>query len=491
MQKDNIITYINKNAKYIKEEDLHNLLQEVVDYFSFKISQLAIKSYSIKLDKNNFEQATNNLAFDAFKEGAKEVLLDGLNTFLFKKQHWKNKRDIEPYLLTCLNYYSLNVKIEFDGTIVKRKPICPGCKFYGFTEDLTIGYDGLRCEFCVKKVNSITYLLNNTENIDDKARLEALLVFRKCFSEHSRKGYKCPDCERFIPDSCKTEFGISCPYLDCVFFGKVENLNEMSHPTRSWYNHTSGINKEQENTLRSKNIDAETAVIIFEQFNNELKILSEVIDLQMSRIKPKDKKMTSIQKRLMYQAYKNMLNKYPEEMVSYLVHMKHVTEFAIQAKIFQEYVKLLRDMMPLTVTKGGEEFDIISLTDPNLCLFTGISKFEAEINKNHIIPNNTIETYTGGRKFKNMGSCFIGLLIDVKDINTGKSLLDDVVEYNFAQIKMKNDIPINTKVEVTHFRMIPHYEMGNLVHLQRIRRKIVDSVYFRIHGKKREIVRVK
>jgi hypothetical protein len=178
-------------------------------------------------------------------------------------------------------------------------------------------------------------------------------------------------------------------------------------------------------------------------------------------------------------------------MVSYLVHRKQSADFPIQAKIFQEYVRLMQNALPCTIIRGNKEYEIVSLMDPNISLFEGISVFDAAVRSDHTIPNNTVETYTGGRKFKDYGPCFIGLVIDVIDRRTkdaeseGKSIRDKVTDYSFVQIKVSDDVSPGTPVTVKHYRMASHYEMGSLVYLQRIRKRLVDSVYFRMHKKKR------
>jgi len=52
---------------------------------------------------------------------------------------------------------------------------------------------------------------------------------------------------------------------------------------------------------------------------------------------------------------------------------------------------------------------------------------------------------------------------------------------------MEKTIEKNIPVTVSHFRIPSHYELGSLVYLQRIRRQIVDSVYFRLNNKKRPL----
>ena len=52
---------------------------------------------------------------------------------------------------------------------------------------------------------------------------------------------------------------------------------------------------------------------------------------------------------------------------------------------------------------------------------------------------------------------------------------------------MDKSVEPGTPVIVKHFRILPHYEMHSLVYLQRVRRAIVDSVYFRLNKKKRKV----
>ena len=223
---------------------------------------------------------------------------------------------------------------------------------------------------------------------------------------------------------------------------------------------------------------------------NELKILTTVICEQLERVKRMNSKSTATQKLLMYKAYQRMLDQYPIEMVAYLVYMNQKSDFPIQARIFQTYTKLVEDFMPFTITKHGKEIDILDLTSPDLALFDGISEFETEVRVNHTIPNKTKEEYIGGRNYKNYGPCFFGKIIDVVDLNIGESIKNKIIEYSFSQIEMDSSIEAGTPVKVIHFRILSHYEMDSLVFLQRIRKSIVDSVYFKLNGHKRNEAKV-
>ena len=180
---------------------------------------------------------------------------------------------------------------------------------------------------------------------------------------------------------------------------------------------------------------------------------------------------------------KNMLDKYPAEMFSYLVHLKQQPDIPLHSKIFQEYVSLVENHMPFSIIRKNEKISICSLLDKNLRLFEGISKYSAVVRPDGSIPNLTEEKYIGGRNFKDYGRCFIGKVIDIVEKDTNKSLKGAVASYSFS--KIDTSIPASTHVDVTHFRILPHYEIGSLVILQKVRSNIIDKVYFKIHGKKR------
>jgi hypothetical protein len=213
----------------------------------------------------------------------------------------------------------------------------------------------------------------------------------------------------------------------------------------------------------------------------EYKVVREVIEVQMAHVM-KEPRNRAIKKQMMYRAYYNMFDHSPEEMISYLAHQKVDSDLPIQSQIFQEFIRLMENSLPFQIRKFGRTIDVYSLLNPYLDLFLGLSTFTAAVRPSGLVPNNTAETYVGGRENKNHGPCFIGLLCDAKVDN--QSIMDRIEHYTFSHLKVWNVDP-GTKVEVTHMRMPSHYEMNGLVQLQRIRRRIVDSVYQRLNGERR------
>lgn len=486
-----IITKINEKAESLKEQDLNEwIIPELMIFYQPKIDSHAQRVYG---------SVSGNVARNSFRETAKATLYNGLNTFLFKSQHWQSGRDINTYLLTCLK--RLADQVFWDQSSAKRAYIlvCPGCRELGVKMFLVSESRVWRCTNCTTEYDRLADDIKKNKNAANIVSLRARMQFHKIFALHSRRGYRCgePSCSRFIPETLNGKFGIQCPYPDCDFFGKVDELQVMSHPSALTHRQMVSLNKpmncvggegstsELQDFFKAEELPTDEKIVLEQSFKNEYSILLSVIDQQITSVKRTNSNVTKIQKLLMYEAFKSMCKKNPEEMVSYLVHLKQNTDIPIQVRIFQEYISLIEDILPFTIEKDGNKIDIISINDPYLSLFTGLSVFDAVVKNDGSIPNNTVETYTGSRKYKMFGPCFLGKLIDIVNKSTGKSIMDNIKGYSFVQIE--SSLPPGTIVTVSHYRIPSHYEMGSLVHLQRIRRHLVDKIYFRLHGKKRVI----
>lgn len=489
---EKIFEKLEEKASTLTEGDLDEwVIPSLMEYYDNKLSNLAYHTHRGQSGE------LSELSVKAFKEKAKMELRSAVYTFFFKKEHWKNGRALNPYLRTSLNYLSNRTFWDHNAGQRTTSPVCPACKFNGAKEVVESQSKLLRCHVCTKESDRLLDELKRLEpNSKEFADLQAQQKFFEKFSLHSRKGGQCEDCKRFIPLSIITTSAV-CPYPDCWFVG-TDSLQEANHPVgvyaRQLISLDKSINSNEKNPASLHNFFESHAVTpdarmdMRARIETEYETLVSVIDDQVSLIKRTNSSSTIVQKLTMYEAYRAMLEKYPEEMISYLVHRKQNSEFPIQARIFQEYATLMQDYLPFSIEKNGETFHITDLTDKNLALFLGQSTFEATVDSSNIIPNLTKEEYIGGRMFKNYGRCFIGKIIGITN-SEGESLKDKIVEHSFVQIKMAKDVKPGTKVTVKHFRILPHYEMHSLVYLQRIRKQIVDSVYFRLHKKKREIKR--
>jgi hypothetical protein len=178
-------------------------------------------------------------------------------------------------------------------------------------------------------------------------------------------------------------------------------------------------------------------------------------------------------KLLVCQAFYNLSNKFPKEMIDYIMEDSRCGGF--QHKIFQEYIRLLEEELPFQFQKRRKTCVVISLLDEQLKLFDGISTFDAVVSNKLEIKNNTKELYLFNRKGNfETKICYIGKLLSIFDLSSNENIMDKVVEYTFNKIKMK-DIDEGTYVRVTHLRIPPHYDMGGMSYVNRIRKNLVKS----------------
>jgi hypothetical protein len=480
----NIIELLNKKASQIKEEEIkEDTVNELLDHFSSKIRSLSKRAYGVN----------DGVAYLAFREYAQETLEKGLSSFLFKKQHWRSGRSIGPYLISCLNRLSDNLKQDVDAAKKVKVPVCPGCK--SLNERSTLHYDGnnLVCRICDVE----------SERLEKNRELyqEYEYRIRKIFSRHSKGGCRCPSCNRFIPNSfIGDSVNVSCPYDNCYWFGLATDLEKMAHPVAvdKLNRNTVSINvpfKNQslegsnalslEGVLESTDANPDLKIEYEQKYTKEIQVAKETISQQKIRLSLQPRYKV-IKKLLMYEAFESLLNSDPFDMIAYLIHGKTVSDRPIQSIIFQKYIFLIENALPLDVNEDGIPIEVYSLLAPEIELFLGVSKFTGLVNDYGNVQNNTYEIYTGS---KCKGPCFIGYLCDVQDMD-GNSLMSKVEYYTFSSVKMSGDVPSETKVQVIHFRIPPHYEMFSMVLLQRTRRKIVDSIYKRLNdGKQRPLRR--
>jgi hypothetical protein len=481
-----IFATISDKADSLLIDDLEGwVATSLTEYYDKKLQFLAKKAYGYSAD---------SLSISSFKASAKEEIKSALETFFIKKEYWKSGRELDPYLRVTLNRLGQRRQWEVDSKKMRHYPVCPICREEGNKEVLQPEDGMLRCNSCT---SISTRLKSDIKTSKADIFIQCKYNVHSKFALHSKKGYKCKDCSRFMPESIGVDGHFICPYDDCIFSGPVTGLKPKTHPTvtKTDRSMTSIIGtsignskpKDPYYALTDKTASTDAALDLRDKFENELKVLLSVIDDQLKRVERTNSKATSTQKRIMYKAFKKMVNMFPVEMVGYLVYRKQKSDFPIQAKIFQVYAELVENYMPFTITKGGVDIDIFDVTSPDLSLFNGVSEYESKVRDNNTIPNETKEEYIGGRNFKNYGPCFIGKIIDIIDTKTGKSIKDDVASHSFSQINMNKTVEPGTAVKVIHYRILSHYEIDSLVFLQRTRRAVVDSVHFRLNNKKREV----
>lgn len=482
----NIIQRINSEpTKFLSEDAVDDTVDEIVNYYDATLSRLATYAYSPM-------EVEASVARKAFREIAREELTKGFKRFMIKAEYWRDKRDIDPYLRVCIRSLANRLKNDKECAARSIVPVCPACRIYGERIFLTTDGKNLRCTNCTHRLNEIETLKGLDAH--QLRALETEKYLRKICEIHSKLGHRCPDCSRFIPDSFTNQFGARCMYDDCAWFGSKNDMTSMNHPVGFSTRYLVSLDKgpTEDSTITMSNLIGDNKPSAFdelhfeEKIRNDYALVESVIAEQIESINRNEGQNKSKLKLFMYKAFQNMLKNHPDDMLLYLVHRRHnKSSDPIQTRLFQEFVQALENAIPFTLTRGGVDREIETMLDPTLKIFLGRSEFIATIRDDGTIPNNTKEIYIGGRKSTNFGPCFIGYLVDVIDLDTNESYLSQVDSYTFIQVNMPEELA-GRKVKVIHFRIPSHYEMGGLVYLQRIRKRIVDSIFFRKNGRKRK-----
>jgi ribosomal protein L37AE/L43A len=466
-----IIQTISQQASSLSESDLSWILPELhIKYLP------VIRNFSIAAKQSD------RLAQSAFEANAKQSISQAVTTFLFKKKHWQNNINLHHYLIKTLSNLKSEKLIENSTNELVNKPVCPLCKTDKHKEFLSVKNGLYHCKRCSEVCDNFTSA--NSRQSSNKIEL------RKIFSNHSKKGVRCPDCKKWIPDSAFDNGIFPCPYT-CGFIGFKSEYCPGSHPVALTSRDIKSLNDKissdndssLEKFLSSSSITEQEEFILSQDLEQQFFLIKDTLIQQQKSLHNTATTATIVQKELMYQAFINLLDKLPYEMTMYLGHQKNVSKYPLQCQIFQEYADLMLNYLPFNIVKGKNSYEITDPCDPKLSLFLGISTYSSIVKDNGIIPNETLENYIGGKQIKDYGPCFIGKLISVS--SHGEDILDSVDHYTFNEIK--TNLSAGTPVQVKHFRIASHYEMHSLVFLQRIRRAVVDKVYFIINKEKRKI----
>ncbi len=207
--------------------------------------------------------------------------------------------------------------------------------------------------------------------------------------------------------------------------------------------------------------------------NEDILLIKEAIESESNKIPYTSSDFTIIHKTLTCEAFNNILDRYPNEMIGYLMYGTRSGGF--QHKIFQEYIRLLEKALPFSFRKNKKIYKIESLLDEQLCLFDGISEFDGVVSPKLEIKNGTKEIYIGGRNASYVKPFYFGKLLELYNKETKENLLDNVVEYSFSKIKMCDVLP-GIIVCVSHLRIPPHYQMGGMNNINKLRERIVSLI---------------
>jgi hypothetical protein len=394
----------------------------------------------------------------ALKEELRDELRTGVVTFI---NNGSLLEELNDYLFYIVN--AVYKKLAKPSIRHKTEYICPGCVFLGKEYSVLIFNKVLYCDECESELKA--------HSSDPKKA-----YFFRTFYRHNKNGYRCSDCKRFIPHPIDNSSSISCPYFDCVFAGSIGDLDKMHHPSSKSNPEKLILDSSDgfamKDNISSDGVDAYTQLELAEELQEKVDLIREIIETQSNNAAYSSADATVRHKQCVYQAFSNLLQRHPEEMAAYLLNNTD-SHMGFQHKVFQEYISLLEKMLPFTILKNRKPIKIDSLLDKNLCLFEGISIFDSIVNEKLIIKNETKEFYIGGRKGRYAKPYYIGKLLGVMQRDTKTPLIQQVKDYSFSRIRMR-DIKPGTLVTVTHLRVPPHYTMGGMSYVNRIRKKIVE-----------------
>lgn len=428
-------------ARALNLIDVDNMVEEFINQHHVGITSI----------HRMFFKHNNELSVQAIMELLRDELRTGCVTFINKNSPLE---ELPTYLFYIVNAFCK--KLSIPEIKKKTEYICPGCLFLGMA---TLVYfdKTFRCSECLRQLKLTT---------DPKQ-----VTFYKTFATHNRLGYRCADCHRFIPHPLENTDVVSCPYFDCCFVGPFSDLSKMHHTTSQTNPEMLVLDilgdRQKISSIRGADIELE----VKEDLHRKINLLQEVISSQISYVAYSGSDFTIKHKQLVYEAFSILLKRQPEEMVGYLLSGTRSGGF--QHKVFQEYIRLLEASFPFSIKKGNKRFRIDNLLNEHLCIFDGISVFNSIVTDKIEIKNDTTEFYIGGRKASYTQPYYIGKLLNIVHGDTKEPLLHLVKEYSFSRIKLK-DIEAATPVIVTHLRIPPHYQMGGMVYVNRVRKKIIE-----------------
>lgn len=320
--------------------------------------------------------------------------------------------------------------------------------------------------------------MKSKEEIDN---LECKINFLKAFCNHSKKGFKCPECEKFIPNSYK---GTNCPYTKCRKYIDRSITVEKKHPVifgrRQYVYINNTINKFNNDKKEFSERYCDTSGNAYDLLSMEeerVKEISMIADIISKQKKANGNTRKIPIKSCMYDAFDTVLKESPDEMVKYLVNGGQNGDISIQAIIFQTFVDIIKSKFPIIVFIKSIQIKIDSLLDGRLNIFDGKRKFINFLDHNLIVKKRCQFRIDNDICVKDQSDHFIGKITSITN-SKGDDVSHFIDSYSFSNIKMCNSefIKPAEDIIVEYYSLKPSYTMGPLIHLQRIKRKISDSI---------------
>jgi len=312
-------------------------------------------------------------------------------------------------------------------------------------------------------------------------RLQFKLDCLKAFYNHSPKGFKCSECGKFIPNSYD---GIRCPYPKCREYIDRDNIVEKKHPVtfgkRQFVYINNTINKHGNDQKEFSERYCDTNGNAYDLLSMEEERAKEI--MMINDIITKQKKANGNTRKIpikacMYDAFSVVLKELPDEMTKYLVNGGQNGDVSIQAIIFQTFVEIIESKLPIVVFMKGVQVKIEDVLDSRLHIFNGRRKFTNFLDHNLIVKKRSQIRIENGVEIEDKSNHFIGKIISITD-SKGNDIKHLIDSYSFSNIKMRSSEYLKPAEDITieYYSLKPSYTMGSMIHLQRIKKKISDSI---------------
>ncbi len=459
--------------------DINSIYEQVIPYLTKNINYNSTTVALATTDKNR----NDALPKFAYQMRVEEAIKTAIDTYLIHEK-WQDGISIVSYLKKTINTFTFNL-IHEDCKESKRYIGfgCPLCKEIRVKELLeNNGCNVLICKSCTNQLKTLESSNSHHKAIHDK------IALLKVFATHSIDGVKCPNCNKFVPNSIKTEFGFDCPYPGCKTH--FDNCEPLKHPIVFENRRFISTNQPLVANSSSQKIFASTELGDLycdsganahallsneEEFLEKFTIISQTIDAQ-KKINISSRKLPN--KLTMYEAFKEVLYEYPQEMINYIIIGGRDGEVAIQSLIFQKFSAIMKHKLPISIFSKGEHVYIDNPLDKRLNLFEGIRQFTNFIDHNLILKKKDRYSVQPGGLIEDSSKHFIGKLISIEDMH-GNNLIDCIDYYNFISIKFEytDKIKVGDDVIAKYYSILPSYTIGSMVHMQRIKKRIKDSVH--------------
>jgi len=377
------------------------------------------------------------------RRATKEILLSEIKKIYLDNQHLPEQ--------TLIKYLSKSAKLIInnlvDKTNCQKIYTCSYCDYNNITDPILIyKKNRFHCNTCLSN--------SYTDDLNKKAIYTA-------FSSVKKVGTKCNWCNRYVPTSYTLD---NCPYDRCN--KKLDRLENKKLHYISYFSKSLDIEKTKIPTTCTNSIfdlpDKSNTVSLYkETINSAIKEIKQEMHIGAANHRV-------MQKTIMLKSISNIASLNYTEFMVYMFSLnsrKHIVN-----DIFQEYVRLVKSVLPFDIVKNKTTIHISSLLDKELNIFYDKDSFTATVDSSSNINNLSKKYYS----FSNRDvQFFMGYIEDI--ICEDKSIVNDIKKFSFNNIIM-NDGYQGKEVLVKYYQIVPHHRMDSLSTIHDINKALSNNI---------------